>query len=221
VKRYRTAGNQIAEHAAFGLQFEGRVSRLAECLEVLCGLLANERVTFEGRYYTVHDGGLRAPQQRVPIWVAGDGPRMLALAARYADGWNGGNGLSSSGLGFEAKLHEFRLACKQQGRDPDGVAISCSANVLVLPDAAATQLLVDRIGRVTGWPAAKVRDRYVIGTPDEVVERLVLAREYGVTHIVCSLGGRPFTLWSDSMLELFASEVLPRVQGNQSVLGDP
>jgi hypothetical protein len=42
--------------------------------------------------------------------------------------------------------------------------------------------------------------------------RRAQAVEWGATHLICSIGGRPFTLWSDAMLELFASEVIPRVR---------
>jgi alkanesulfonate monooxygenase SsuD/methylene tetrahydromethanopterin reductase-like flavin-dependent oxidoreductase (luciferase family) len=206
------AGNQPAEHTAFGLQFDGRVSRLAEYLEVLRGLLTNDRVTLKGQYYTIHDGGLQVPQPPVPIWLAADGPRMLVLAARYADGWNGGSGLKGDGAAFRATLAELRLACERQGRDPSEVEVSCSANVLVLPDRAATRALIEHIGAASGWPPAHVRDQYVIGTPDEVVQRLALALEWGATHIICSLGGRPFTLWSEAMLDLFATEALPRLR---------
>jgi hypothetical protein len=59
-----------------------------------------------------------------------------------------------------------------------------------------------------------VRDRYVIGTPDEVVRRLATAGEWGVSQVVCSLGGRPFTLWSESMITLFAAEVMPHLRGS-------
>ena len=42
--------------------------------------------------------------------------------------------------------------------------------------------------------------------------RRAQAAEWSATHLICSIGGRPFTLWSDAMLELFASEVIPRVR---------
>jgi alkanesulfonate monooxygenase SsuD/methylene tetrahydromethanopterin reductase-like flavin-dependent oxidoreductase (luciferase family) len=210
------AGNQLAEHTAFGLGFERRVSRLAEYLEILRALLANERVTLEGRHYTVHAASLQRPQPPVPIWLAGTGPRLSALVARYASGWNWGDGLGGDGAPFRSKLAELRRACEQRGRDPDELEISCSTNVLVLADAAATRALVERIGSVTGWPPAKVRDQYVIGTPDEVAQRLTQAVAWGATHLVCSLGGRPFTLWSEAMLELFASDVLPRLRASTS-----
>jgi alkanesulfonate monooxygenase SsuD/methylene tetrahydromethanopterin reductase-like flavin-dependent oxidoreductase (luciferase family) len=137
---------------------------------------------------------------------------MLALVARYASGWNWPDGLGSAGAPFRSTLTELQQVCQQHGRDPGELEISCSTNVLVLPDAAATHALVDQIGAATGWPPAKVRDQYVIGTPDEVAQRLAQAFAWGVTHLVCSLGGRPFTLWSEAMLELFASDVLPRLR---------
>jgi alkanesulfonate monooxygenase SsuD/methylene tetrahydromethanopterin reductase-like flavin-dependent oxidoreductase (luciferase family) len=44
-------------------------------------------VTVQGRYVRLRDAEVvsAAPP---PIWVAGAGPRMLRLTARYADGWN-------------------------------------------------------------------------------------------------------------------------------------
>ena len=65
---------------------------------------------------------------------------------------------------------------------------------------------------IPGATDRDVRDRYVIGTPDEVAARLRQALDWGATHLVCSLGGRPFTLWSDAVLDLFASDVIPRLR---------
>jgi alkanesulfonate monooxygenase SsuD/methylene tetrahydromethanopterin reductase-like flavin-dependent oxidoreductase (luciferase family) len=206
------AGNQRTEHTPFGMDFDGRVSRLTEYLQILRGLLANEYITLNGRYYTLGDASLLQPRRRVPIWVAGSGPRMLSITAVYASGWNWADGFNGDGASFRSALAQLRLACERHGRNLDDIEISSLANVLVLPDAAETRALIDRIGATTGWPSAKVRDRYVIGTPDEVARRLALAVEWGVNHLVCSIGGRPFTLWSDAMLELFAREVLPRLR---------
>jgi len=46
-------------------------------------------VTVTGRYHTTRDARLVPPARRtIPILVAGEGPRMLRLAARHADAWN-------------------------------------------------------------------------------------------------------------------------------------
>jgi alkanesulfonate monooxygenase SsuD/methylene tetrahydromethanopterin reductase-like flavin-dependent oxidoreductase (luciferase family) len=96
------AGNQRAEHTAFGVGFEGRVARFAEYLTVLHGLLSGQPVTFDGRYYSLREASLLVPQPTVPIWVAAAGPRMLSLAGRFANGWNGGANLAGDGAQLEA-----------------------------------------------------------------------------------------------------------------------
>ncbi|MCC6175594.1 MAG: TIGR03621 family F420-dependent LLM class oxidoreductase [Chloroflexi bacterium] len=65
-----------------------RVSRLGEALTIIKGMLAGQRVTLHGRYYSVTDAEvLPGPiqQPRPPILVAASGRRMLSLAAREAD----------------------------------------------------------------------------------------------------------------------------------------
>lgn len=207
------AGNQPVEHAAFGLGFEGRVGRFAEYVPIVHGLLANERVTLHGRYYTLTDASLLRPQPPVPIWIAASGERMLGLTARYARGWNGGGGVSGDGRQFREKLAALHRACEKVGRNPDEIEISCSATVLVLPtDAEVDAQVAHMAAAIPGATERDIRDRYVIGTPDEVAARLSEVVAWGATHLICSLGGRPFTLWSDAVLELFASEVIPRLR---------
>jgi probable F420-dependent oxidoreductase len=79
------------EFRAFGYPFDHLVSRFEEVLRVLNPLLAGERVTYAGRWTTLDDAViLPRPERRIPVVVAADGPRMLRLAARYADGWQTG-----------------------------------------------------------------------------------------------------------------------------------
>ena len=207
------AGNQAAEHMAFGLGFDGRVGRFAEYVAVLHRLVHNQRVTHHGRHYRLSDASLLMSQPAVPIWIAASGERMLSLTARYADGWNGGGGLSGDGRQFRAGLDALRAACSQIGRDPNDLEVSCSANVLVLPSAAEANAMLERVAAaVPGWTPRTVGERYAVGTPEEVSGRLAQALGWGATHLICSIGGRPFTLWSDDMLELFVREVMPRVR---------
>jgi alkanesulfonate monooxygenase SsuD/methylene tetrahydromethanopterin reductase-like flavin-dependent oxidoreductase (luciferase family) len=67
-----------------------RVDRYGEFLSILDRLLRDETVTTAGTYYTAVDargtpGCVQQP--RVPFVVAANGPRSLALAARYGQGW--------------------------------------------------------------------------------------------------------------------------------------
>lgn len=83
------AGWHDEEYRAFGYPTDHRVDRFEEVLQIVTPLLRGGPVSFEGRYHEVHDAELvPAPNRRIAVLVAGDGPRMLRLTARYADAWN-------------------------------------------------------------------------------------------------------------------------------------
>ncbi|MCA9880273.1 MAG: LLM class flavin-dependent oxidoreductase [Thermomicrobiales bacterium] len=101
-----------------------RVARFAEYCELVSLLLSQEVTTYHGTYYAVEGTVLRPrslQQPRPPLLVAALGPRMLALAARFADRWNS----LSFQPEFAAQLAETRrrsatldAACAAIGRDP-------------------------------------------------------------------------------------------------------
>ena len=110
------AGNQAHEHAAFGLDFAHRVGRFKEYLPIMTGLLNGETVTFEGRYFTLHEASLRTVVPPSPVWVAAGGPQMFALTARHASGWNMAGGGTDPTL-VKAKYDAFAAACRAAGRE--------------------------------------------------------------------------------------------------------
>jgi probable F420-dependent oxidoreductase len=85
------AGSIQAEYEQAGLNFDRgriRVERLAEAVTIIKGLLKGENVMFSGRYYHVTGHAIAPlPVQRPhpPILIGGNGPDLLALAAREAD----------------------------------------------------------------------------------------------------------------------------------------
>lgn len=85
------AGWMKDEFGKAGIEYERpgvRIEKLEESLQILDTLLRGQECTFEGKHYRI-DGlkGSPRPRQgpRPPIAVGGGGPKMLALAARYAD----------------------------------------------------------------------------------------------------------------------------------------
>jgi alkanesulfonate monooxygenase SsuD/methylene tetrahydromethanopterin reductase-like flavin-dependent oxidoreductase (luciferase family) len=66
------------------------VARLDEFVEVLERLFTDGVVSYAGDYYTVSEGIIRPSSvhaPRVPVAVAANGPRSIALVARRADAW--------------------------------------------------------------------------------------------------------------------------------------
>src|SRR5712692_1677929 len=85
------AGHMRSENDQAGLPFERgrvRVERLAEAVTIIKGLLAGAEVTFAGQHYrvtghTIHPRPVQRPHP--PIIIGGNGPQLLALAAKEAD----------------------------------------------------------------------------------------------------------------------------------------
>jgi alkanesulfonate monooxygenase SsuD/methylene tetrahydromethanopterin reductase-like flavin-dependent oxidoreductase (luciferase family) len=83
------AGWNEAEFRAFGIPFDNRVARFEEAFTIIRRLVAGERVTFRGRYYSVEDALLLpVPRRPVPLMVGSQGPRMLRAALPHAASWN-------------------------------------------------------------------------------------------------------------------------------------
>lgn len=86
------AGNTSdSDYLAFGFSTDHRFGRFAEAIEIIHSLLKTGQAHFHGEYYQVSDSELvlRGPRPLgPPINIAGSGPKMLELVARYGDAWN-------------------------------------------------------------------------------------------------------------------------------------
>jgi alkanesulfonate monooxygenase SsuD/methylene tetrahydromethanopterin reductase-like flavin-dependent oxidoreductase (luciferase family) len=172
------------EHEAFGLDFGSgfgeRLDRLAESVEVITRLLAGERLTFSGRFYTLRDA-VCAPlplQERLPILIGGSGPRKtLPLVARYASLWNA----YGTPEALAAKDALLRERCAEIGRDPAEIQRMVNHNVVIRDDVAAAERAWEAYVR-TGVDA---EERELIGGPPEAVAAAL--RRYvhiGFDHVV-------------------------------------
>jgi len=123
------AGWHVDEHRRYGIPLPEpaeRVDRFAEAVELISLLMAHERTTYAGRYYQLDDAPLEPrPIQtpRIPILIAAHRPRMLRLAAAYADQWDTFAAIRDTATdGVETELAEriryLDAACREIGRDP-------------------------------------------------------------------------------------------------------
>jgi alkanesulfonate monooxygenase SsuD/methylene tetrahydromethanopterin reductase-like flavin-dependent oxidoreductase (luciferase family) len=131
------AGWNETEFRAFGFPFDHTVSRFEESFEIVRGLLAGERVTFNGEFHSVEDAILLPPPRRsVPIMIGSNGSRMLGIALPHVAAWNTwftsyGNTIE----GFANLRGDIDSACVKAGRDP--AELTHSACVLVRIGAGA------------------------------------------------------------------------------------
>ena len=209
------AGWNVREHEAYGFSFPElpeRLERLEEQLELVVRQWTEETVDFAGRHYRLQ--GLRAlpkPYQRPrpPVIVGGAGkPRTARLAARLADEYN--TPFATLEQVVERRANVLR-ACEEAEREP--LVFSVMTGCVVGADRSE---LLHRVGRamarmrVDGDPAAFVRERahvMVLGTADELVDRLRGLEEAGVDRIFLQ------HLAHDDveMVRLLGAEVAPAV----------
>ena len=107
------------EHTMYGIEgLDHRVGRLSESLQIIKSLWAEERTSFDGRYYHLTDAIANPkPIQKPhpPIWIGASGESTLRLVARHADVWNAaGGGDADKMKELIAKLED---ACVAVGRN--------------------------------------------------------------------------------------------------------
>jgi alkanesulfonate monooxygenase SsuD/methylene tetrahydromethanopterin reductase-like flavin-dependent oxidoreductase (luciferase family) len=113
------AGWHAEEYAAYGYDFPPnptRVEQLEETIQVIRALWTQSPATFKGKHYRVSGAYCHPrPSPHPPLIVGAFRPRMLRLAAQYADGWNVS---STSARAYQSLAAAFDRACAQIGRDP-------------------------------------------------------------------------------------------------------
>ena len=205
------AGWFEAEHRAYAIPFPGlgeRFDRLEEQLEIITGMWATpigETYNYAGTHYPVVDSpALPKPVQRPhpPIIIGGGGAkRTPALAARFAAEFN----LAFPTLDFAGvQLGRVQSALDAIGRAGDDIVYSAAFAVCAGRDEAQIARRADAITRNVGELRANTP---LVGTPDEIVDRLGPFADVGVQRVYLQLLDA-----SDlDHLELFATEVMRQV----------
>ncbi|MGZ4705068.1 MAG: TIGR03560 family F420-dependent LLM class oxidoreductase [Acidimicrobiales bacterium] len=169
------AGWQQNEHEQYGIELPpigARVDRFIEACTVIRGLLADERTTFDGRYFTLTDAWCepKPVQAHLPLLIGGKGDRMLGLTARLADEWN----MWSLPATIAERSALLDRRCEDIGRDPSEIQRSTQALVMLTDDEDAARRFVDAVA-----PRAAVG-----GTTDALAEVVDGWRQVGVDEVI-------------------------------------
>ena len=183
---YEQAGIEFDELAV-------RVDRLAESLTVMKSLWSQGEATFAGRYYTVHDARC-APRPASPprVMVGGGSKRLLTVAAREADTVGINTSLNvgdkSADTKIQATLDRYdRCLAWVRAAAPDRFSSIEFQIVAFATRVVPSQRAAVRTATMLGLPGEDALDLPIalLGTPDELCERLLERRErWGFTNIV-------------------------------------
>ena len=194
------AGRAEPEYREAGLRFDPgatRVERLAETVAIVKGLLKGDEVSLAGRHYRVTDHRIHPlPAQRPspPLLVAGNGRRLLALAAREAD-IVGLSGITFRRAGAPPDLSGFKAAAvgervrwvrSEAGERFGHLELNVLVQRVLVTDDRA-QAAEDLAARWADLAAEEIlQSPYVlVGTVDQLVEDLQARRErWGISYYV-------------------------------------
>jgi F420-dependent oxidoreductase-like protein len=191
-----------------------RIGMLDEGVQIMRELWRTGTATFDGKHYQV-DGAICRPlplqEGGIPLWIAGGGEKKtLRIAARYADYTN----FDTTPETFRHKSEVLAEHCREIGRDFDSIVRSGNYNVVI---GATEKDVQDKLAWIRSHyepllPPAEM-ERYgnmfatgpLVGTPEQIVERLVEARDMGLGY---AIGYFVDAAYDPTSVDLFMTDVI-------------
>ncbi|OLR92801.1 LLM class flavin-dependent oxidoreductase [Actinokineospora bangkokensis] len=177
-------GGRVAgpdEWAIAGTPWRERAARTDAFLDALGPFLRGEPVPVDGV-----DVALAPPAPVPPVWVGGGSDAALRRAARAADGWLGAM-LAPS----DVPERIARLTDLAGDRPRPAIGMVLHGGLTERPDRAETDRLAASLAARYGLDRDRAERVLVLGSPDQVAERLSALREAGVTLVALA----PSTPW--------------------------
>ncbi len=210
-------------------EFKERFARLREAVRLMRALWKEDRVSFEGEYYSTHDASIYdRPEGGVPVYIAAGGATVAKYAGRAGDGF-----ICTSGKGMdlytEQLLPAVREGAEAAGRDVDAIdhMIEIKLSYDTDPEAALENtrfwsplalsaeqkhsirdpLEMERAA--DALPIETIAGRWIVGSdPDETVARIAEYVDAGFNHLVFHAPGED----QRRFLELFERDLAPRLR---------
>ena len=184
------AGWKEVEYRAYGYPFPEpgvRVTQLVETLEICTRLWTEERATYHGKHYSI-DEAVASPkplQRPLPIWIGGTKPRVMRVAAKWAQWFN----MSSPSTPAAERIATMRpaldAACAAVGRDRGTLRTSLFVAAYVGATRAETDELIDELAARARTPRQQwlaARPGAIVGTPDQAGEQFRAIARAGIDH---------------------------------------
>lgn len=219
------AGWWEEEHRTHGFPFPDAPTRfdmLGEQLEIVHGLLTEERFSFQGKHYQIDDvpfapKGVQHPHP--PIVIGGNGgPRVAALVSRWADEFNT---VGPSPPQARERFAKVRERLDADGRDQTSLTTSVMTWCYVGETEADAMRVIEearrRAMRVARFEdeLEELRAHCILGSADQAVARLNEYAAAGVQRIMLN-----HELFDDlEMLDVLAERVFPHVEAAEAPSG--
>ncbi|AXH34525.1 glucose-6-phosphate dehydrogenase (coenzyme-F420) [Humibacter sp. BT305] len=214
-------------------EFKERFARLREAISLMRALWTEDRVNFQGEYYSTHDASIYdRPSSPIPVYVAAGGPVVARYAGRAGDGF-----ICTSGKGMSLYTDDLIPAVKEgaakASRSFDDIDRMIEIKLSYDTDYdtalentrfwAPLALSKEQKHDITdpvemeraadALPIEQIASRWIVGAdPDEVVAQVAQYVDAGLNHLVFHAPGQD----QRRFLELFERDLAPRLRALSS-----
>ena len=201
------AGWYENEFRGYGYQFpkpKDRIGMLKESVEIVKSMWTNTETSYDGDYYKLVRANcdpkpLQKPNP--PIWIGGGGEQLtLRVVAEHADCSNFGGKPEE----WARKREILKGHCAAVGRDEEEIRKTWSPEVFIR--STEKEVAARTTGGLWGEPVDSWRDGNLVGTPEQVAEKIAQYVAIGCTGFVPWCADYPDT----ESMELLATEVMPQ-----------
>jgi F420-dependent oxidoreductase-like protein len=200
------AGWYENEYRSYGYEFPKpaqRIKMLEETVEIVTRMWTEPTATFKGEHYEVsraYCDPKPLQQPRPPVLIGGGGEQLtLRVVAKHADRSNFGGNPEQ----WEHKREVLKAHCASVGRDFDEIQLTWSPEVFIR--ATEDEVLAADTRSLWGEPAESWRAGNLVGTPEQVAEKIRAYVDLGCTYFVPWCSDYP----DDTTVRLFAERVIP------------
>ena len=185
-----------------------RLEALEESVQIMARMWTEEKVSFEGKHFSVHEVICEPrPANKPPILIGGGGEKVLmGIAARHADVWNN---MAVFQADLPRKIEALKRRCDEVGRDFDSIEISQQCVVVIGETHEAAIKLLEKAKQIYGGHmGGSLEEHGIWGSPDEVIEKVERHRALGCSHLPIEFFGRdtrePARLFAETVMPAFA-----------------
>ncbi|WP_100812480.1 glucose-6-phosphate dehydrogenase (coenzyme-F420) [Microbacterium sp. BR1] len=206
-----------------------RFHRMKEAITVIRRLWAEDRVTFDGDFYSLRDATVYdRPVEPVPVYIGASGPAATRLAGRIADGYITTSGKPEE-LYTDTLLPALVEGLERGGRLASAIDTLIEVKVSLHPDRRTalertrfwgplSLTAEEKMGihdpiemqrRANALPLERAASRFIVSTDvEEHVAAIARYLDLGFRHLVFHDPGAD----QDRFLRTYGEEVLPRLR---------
>jgi alkanesulfonate monooxygenase SsuD/methylene tetrahydromethanopterin reductase-like flavin-dependent oxidoreductase (luciferase family) len=219
------------EFAGFNVDGKDKAFRFNDALAVIEKAWTGEKFSHEGEYFQFTDVKLEVipKQKQVPTWIGALSPVGSTFVGRMGYNIMGVPYVASRSIQeLKQILDDYKKSYREAGHDESKINIPLAIHTFVAETREEAEqaarghlnLYLDtrQYGRSAQFEDLEEREQLLIGSPEDVIARLLKYQEAGCDHVMMlmNFGGLPHEKVLKSM-ELVAEKVMPAFAKNAKV----